>query len=184
MSGLVGEFAGFGVAGEDGDVVGILVGDEQPALCGVEGEMAGYFSAAVAAPLQGEFSVVIDGESDHAVVVAVGDVGEAGVAVKNDVAAALATVVADGREGDGRLEGVEGSVVTVPAEGLDGGGHLKDDVGDAAVGMEAERAGAGAGKGLPVVGLCGSELRGGGVEVVDVDAVKAEVVDEEVAVVR
>ena len=180
---LVGQFAGFGIAGDHADPVRILIGYQHPALGGIEGEMAGDFAAAVAAPLEGEFAVGCDGEGDHEVVVAVGDVGEAGAAVEDDVAAALGAAVSGGGERDGRLHGVEGSVAAVPVEGLDGGAHFKDDVGDAAVGMEAEGARAGAGEGLPVVGMVGRELGGGGVEVIDVDAVESEVVDEEVAVV-
>jgi hypothetical protein len=49
--------------------------------------------------------------------------------------------------------------------------------------MEEKGARAGAGSGLPGGCVVGSELGGGGVEVVDVDGVEAEIVDEEEAIV-
>ena len=107
------------VAGEDGDGVGALVGDEQPVLGGVEGEMAGDGAAAGAAPLVGETAAVgRDGEGGEEVVAAVGDVGEAGVAVEDDVVAGGGAFVGLEREGE-VLHGGEGAGFGVPAEDHD-----------------------------------------------------------------
>lgn len=43
---LVGEDAGFGIAGEDTQLVGTLIGHEHPAFGGIEGEIARDFAAA------------------------------------------------------------------------------------------------------------------------------------------
>jgi len=91
-------------------------------------------------------------------------------------------VVGGERGGEG-TGGGESAVVVVPEEVVDGGVELVGVVDPAAVGMEGEMAGAGLEAGLPEGLRGGCEGTGEGVGAVDVDAVGAEVVDEEPAAV-
>ena len=81
------------------------------------------------------------------------------------------------------LDGLEGSRFCVPAEDDYGGGHLGDAVSDAAVGVELEGSWTGAGSGVPGGGFAWGELSGARIEAIDVDAIEAEIVDEQEAVV-
>ena len=115
-----GELAGEWVSGKDRDGVGDLVGHQKPAAGGIERKVARDLAAAGSSADDGEPAVFgRDREGDDDVVKAVGYVGEAGVAVEDDVAAGGFALEAFGLERD-LLDGFEGAVFFVPAEDFDG----------------------------------------------------------------
>ena len=122
-----GERAGLGVAGEDTDAVRVLVGDEHPALGGVEDEVARGSAAGGGSADGGEGSGGgRGGEGVEEVVAAVGEVDIAAVAGEDGVTgAADAGGRAGGEQVDARLEG-ERAVCLVPGEDVDGGVELVD----------------------------------------------------------
>ena len=145
--------------------------------------MAGDFTSAWDSVEKSEGAVGgRDGEGDDDVVEAVGGVGEAGVGIENDVGGAGGSLKIGWAHGN-LLDGLEGSRLCVPAEDDYGGGHLGDAVSDAAVGVELEGSWTGAGSGVPGGGFAWAELSGARIEAIDVDAIEAEIVDEQEAVV-
>ena len=145
--------AGGGVAAEDGDGGGVLIAAEEPAFGWVEGEVARGFAAAGDALDEGQLAVGgCDREDDQRIfspvagveVVAIGRDGYLGGGVFGDGEA--------GGDGLDVLAGVNqkamrlaGRTASAPDEVVERGVDLVDRVDPAAVGMEGDMAGAGAG---------------------------------------
>ena len=182
--------AGGRVAAEDGDGGGVLVAAEEPAFGGVEGEVARGLAAAGDALDEGERAVGgSDAEDDQRVLASVAGVEEVAVERDGDLGGG---VFGDGEAGGDGLDGRAGVDQQAlgrgaragcgPEEAVDGGVELVDGVEPAAVGVEGDVARAGAGT---VVGeeRGRAEAGGGGIDGEDGDAVGAEVVDQQEAVV-
>src|SRR5579875_2694930 len=94
----LGKTPGLYIAGEDRDVIRLLVGDQQPLLCWIEGQVTRDIAAAGAAGDEGKLAVLrIDGVAHEEVVVAVGGISEVSGVVENDIRAARRAGVALGK---------------------------------------------------------------------------------------
>ena len=181
----IGELAGALVASEDGDAVRVLEADEEEAAGGIEGDVARSLAAVWRELRKDEGAGVgVDVEFRDGLVAAIAGVDEATVGRGEDLRAeGCAGRVADGECGDGRAVGGEGAANVVPEEEVDSGVELVDVIDPLAVGVEREVTRAGLEATLPEWGGVGGELTGAGVDLIDEDAIGAEVVDEEEAAV-
>ena len=146
--------------------------------------MTRNLSAAGAARQQGEFAVLwIDGKTHEAVVFTIGRVGKVAVAGEDDVRATRGSVIVLRKQTD-LLQRVQGPFLRVPSQHFNLRNHFVNAAGEPPIGMESQRARAGARGCIPLRRVIGRELRARGVEVVDVNAVQAQIVDQQEAIVR
>jgi len=128
---------------EGDDVVGELVGGEDVACRGIEGEVAGGVAARGCMADWGEFTcLLVDAECGDAVVAAVGSVEEFAGGVDADFGGGVVSVEVVGQGGDG-LDFCECSGLGIAFEGGDGGEEFVDDVGEWGLGVDGEVSGAG-----------------------------------------
>ena len=179
-----GEDAGFAVARKDGYFVAELFCDEEEAIVWRDDEVAGFLTFERGAAEEGEVAIGGDGVGQEFFSgSAVAGVEEASGGIEDDFSSAVVDNVSTGWERGGCGEEGKGSGGGVPTVEGDGGVEFVDAVRVFAVGVEGGVARAGAGGCLEEGWIVGGKFGSGGVELVDHDAIGAEVVDEGEAVV-
>ena len=152
-------------------------------LLRAESDMAWNFSAAGRAVKGGQFAIGrIDRKGDEKIGVPVGEVGVGALFVEDDFGGARDTLKSF-RKVRCRLDQLELAGRRIPSEKIDGGREFVDAVSPLTAGMKTQHPWAGAGSSLPCRRIVRRQLRRGGIELVDVNTVEAEIVDIDVTVV-
>ena len=116
------------VAGKDDDIGGVLVGNQQPLITGIEGEMAR--ASCLRSPHAARFErslTIVDGENRHAVIPAVGGIEEPAGGIDRHRGRGIRSGKAFGEGGD-VLDPVQRPSLPIPCQGIECAGYFVEGI--------------------------------------------------------